>query len=485
MSRRTATALCVVFGLFESPIMHAVEVSSNSLSLTPTFAPGYCAMVANNGYGGTDRQLFIPSVSGYYRAKDYSSVGTIWIITPEAFDPAQRLVDQALASNYELVETPVQTYLTAGTRVYIWAAYTGGYGGLSGCEADGASENVTMRIVGEDSGVPEPPTDLSASAAAGGAIINFTAGSDNGAAITNYEHGTFNEGEGRWSYTALSPADATSPITLTGYTSGVSYTVRLRAVNANGTSTDSTSISFTPSGTATDFVERLYQTILGRSSDPLGLAGWLEVLESESAARVALGFLFSPEFLGAGLSDEVFVDTLYRALFDREGDVIGTAHWVAELQAGRLREMIIYGFLRSQEFSALADSFGVEDFNSIDEANYQVRAFVERFYISVLERQPEAVGFHGWVTGLSSAQYSGGLMARSFFLSQEYLDKGTSDAAFVTTCYQAFFGREPDSAGLDGWLNLLALGESRASVLNGFSHSAEFALLASQYGISP
>ena len=32
--------------------------------------------------------------------KDYSdNAGTIWIITAEAFDPATRLVDQALASN--------------------------------------------------------------------------------------------------------------------------------------------------------------------------------------------------------------------------------------------------------------------------------------------------------------------------------------------------------------------------------------------------
>ena len=54
-------------------------------------------MVNFNGYGGTDRQLFIPTVDGYYTVKDYSSNNTEALITAEAFDPNQRLVDQALA----------------------------------------------------------------------------------------------------------------------------------------------------------------------------------------------------------------------------------------------------------------------------------------------------------------------------------------------------------------------------------------------------
>jgi hypothetical protein len=85
---------------------------------------------------------------------------------------------------------------------------------------------------------------LSASGNDGGAVISFTAGSANGSAITNYQFGTFNGLT--WSYTALTPADSASPITITGFTNGSAATVRLKAVNANGSSTDSAAVTFTP-----------------------------------------------------------------------------------------------------------------------------------------------------------------------------------------------------------------------------------------------
>ena len=95
------------------------EVSSAALTLDPAYDVAGCALVTSNGYGGTDRQLFIPTVDGYYSVKDYSdNAGTIWIITAEAFDPATRLVDQALASNSPGVGA-------------VPSLYNGGYTGIS------------------------------------------------------------------------------------------------------------------------------------------------------------------------------------------------------------------------------------------------------------------------------------------------------------------------------------------------------------------
>jgi len=48
----------------------------------------------------------------------------------------------------------------------------------------------------------------------------------------------------------LYPADNSSPITLTGFTNGVAASVRLKAVNANGSSTDSAAVGFTPEAAA-------------------------------------------------------------------------------------------------------------------------------------------------------------------------------------------------------------------------------------------
>ena len=92
-----------------------------------------------------------------------------------------------------------------------------------------------------DTTTPAAPTSLSATAGDGQATISFTAGSNGGSAITNYKYST----DGT-TYTALFPTDATTPITISGLTNGTSYTIYLKAVNTNGDSSASSSVSVTP-----------------------------------------------------------------------------------------------------------------------------------------------------------------------------------------------------------------------------------------------
>ena len=90
---------------------------------------------------------------------------------------------------------------------------------------------------------PEAPTSLNATPGDGSVSVSFTAGSDGGAAISNYEYQL--NGAGSW--VALSPAATTSPITISGLTNGTAYTVKLRAVNVVGSGAASdASGSFTP-----------------------------------------------------------------------------------------------------------------------------------------------------------------------------------------------------------------------------------------------
>lgn len=237
------------------------------------------------------------------------------------------------------------------------------------------------------------------------------------------------------------------------------------------------------SSSATAFIERFYTNILGRSSDPAGLAAWQNLIQTQSAAQVALGFFKSAEFAALGLNDDAFVRILYSTLFNREPDDAGMAVWMNALAGGRLREMVIYGFLRSQEFSDLSASFGVTAFNTTDQNRFGLLSFVERFYQLVLKREPDTGGFVNWVNTLSSGQASGGDIARGLFLSAEYIAQNNDDATFVSTCYQAFFDRAADPAGSEGWLSVLAQGGSRSTVVNGFIASGEFASLAARFGI--
>lgn len=67
--------------------------------------------------------------------------------------------------------------------------------------------------------------------------LSFTAGATGGSAITNYSYSTDSS-----TYTTLSPAQTTSPLSLSGLTSGT-YTFSVKAINANGTSSASGGIS--------------------------------------------------------------------------------------------------------------------------------------------------------------------------------------------------------------------------------------------------
>jgi hypothetical protein len=102
-----------------------------------------------------------------------------------------------------------------------------------------------MQILGIPNFYPSAPTtaptSLSNVPSRTSVAISFTAPTDDGgSAITNYEY-SFNLS----SWTALSPADATSPVTVSGLSPSTAYTVYLRAVNAIGSGPASAGTSFT------------------------------------------------------------------------------------------------------------------------------------------------------------------------------------------------------------------------------------------------
>jgi len=87
--------------------------------------------------------------------------------------------------------------------------------------------------------IPGVPTGLTYTTSGTSATISFTPGSTGGSAITNYEYST----NGGTSFTAFSPADSASPVTITGLSNGTTYSVKLRAVNAMGHSAASATLS--------------------------------------------------------------------------------------------------------------------------------------------------------------------------------------------------------------------------------------------------
>ena len=91
--------------------------------------------------------------------------------------------------------------------------------------------------------LPEAPTSITVSTTTVSTqVLTF---SQTGT-VTNYKYAlSTNAGASYGTFTALSPVDATSPITITGLTAATSYYVKIKAVNASGDSAESSAISFT------------------------------------------------------------------------------------------------------------------------------------------------------------------------------------------------------------------------------------------------
>ena len=229
-----------------------------------------------------------------------------------------------------------------------------------------------------------------------------------------------------------------------------------------------------------EFVTRFYNECLNREPDQTGLDGWANALENGwiTGADLAEGFILSPEFINRGTSDEEFLKILYQTFFNRQPDTVGFNGWLSALRSGTSRSAVLEGFIYSDEFSKLCNQYGIIPY-SLD----LVEAFVTRFYNECLNREPDQAGLDGWVNGLKNGWVTGGEVAESFIMSPEYTNLGTSDEEFLETLYRAFFNRQPDSVGFNGWLSGLRNGLSRLSVLSGFINSDEFFRLCADYGI--
>ena len=105
-----------------------------------------------------------------------------------------------------------------------------------------------------------------------------------------------------------------------------------------------------------------------------------------------------------------------------------------------------------------------------------LEGFVYRLYLSTLGREPDSNGLYGWVSVLESGGNDQSGVASGFVNSAEFQATygALDDSGFVELLYNNVLGRASDPAGLQGWLDAMSSGLSRADVVLGFSNSAEF-----------
>ncbi len=235
------------------------------------------------------------------------------------------------------------------------------------------------------------------------------------------------------------------------------------------------------------FVTRMYEQCLSREPDQSGLEGWVGQLENGNmnGAQIAEQFVFSAEMLKKNLSNEEFVNVLYRAMMGREADAAGRTGWVNELNNGYLtRSEVTKCFVESTEFTNICAEYGITR-GDYDASMAPIEHFVTRFYTLCLERYPDQEGMYGWVNNLKHQYMNGAQIAEAFIFSDEFLNKNVSDEKYVELLYNTLLGRPSDANGKAGWVGELQGGHmTRKGMMKAFIESIEFGGICEEYGIT-
>lgn len=109
------------------------------------------------------------------------------------------------------------------------------------------------------------------------------------------------------------------------------------------------------------FVRRLYTTVHERTADEAGLQFWIRALQSGrySGAFIIREFIESEEFRNRNVSNEEYIDILYRAVLGRNPDTTGRNYWLGKLNGGMSRERLTNYFIDSNEWRRICDGYGI------------------------------------------------------------------------------------------------------------------------------
>jgi hypothetical protein len=179
--------------------------------------------------------------------------------------------------------------------------------------------------------------------------------------------------------------------------------------------------------------------------------------------RDALPDLGADEYaVGAPITNNLFVETLYLDMLGRAGDLPGVQYWTGQLDAGAMsRAEVVAVFMGSSEYT-----------NRVPP--------IARLYFAAFQRIPDYGGLLYWVN-VHAQGTPLATIADAFATSPEFLATygALSNEAYVTLLYQNVLGRAPDAGGLAYWVGQLDSGtKTRGDVLAGFAESAEFQALA-------
>jgi hypothetical protein len=206
-------------------------------------------------------------------------------------------------------------------------------------------------------------------------------------------------------------------------------------------------------GTNTGFISAVYQTVLGRNADEVGVQFFSQELAGGlSRAEVA------QQILGSSEAASLEIQSSYQTVLHRAADNAGLANGFALLQTGASSQQWIVTLATSAEF--------------VHAANGDVgQSFVVHLYRDLLGRSPDQAGLAWFAAQLDAGTATRTQIVQQLQNSMEY----RTDA--VAALYQEVLGRAPDPNGLAGSLAFLAQGGTLSQLETMLLSSDEFFML--------
>ena len=157
---------------------------------------------------------------------------------------------------------------------------------------------------------------------------------------------------------------------------------------------------------------------------------------------------------------------LYQTLVGRDPDSAGFQYWSTEMGAGRSTQGdLVAALMRSAEFSSTQDG-------------------VIRLYKAAFGRIPDKAGYDYWVEKIDNGEHTLQDVSTLFITSPEFEQRfGPSVLVetVVSKMYQNTFGRDPDTAGFNYWVDQVQNGLTISDLLLNFTESAEGVETLSDY----
>lgn len=226
-------------------------------------------------------------------------------------------------------------------------------------------------------------------------------------------------------------------------------------------------------------VNNIYIYIHNRRPDETGFRYWVDSIQKgeRSPETFVREVINSNEFIDKNYDNEAYISILYRAILGRDIDKSGFQYWTEQLKNGKYtKSEVIDRFLDSREFK---NNWSKPIYI---ESNGEIGEFVDRYYKTLLGRQPDIDGHIYWINELRSEKITPAVLMYNGINSREFKERKYSSEEFLIKLYNAVLDRKPDKSGFDFWLNKICEGYSRNYILCEFIHSNEFKNLTLKYG---